>query len=75
MAIPQNFRDRAAKCDGMAVRAKDPQARDMFLEVASQWRALADLESRRLPKQADDMLSATTELACYVGYRTVASQR
>jgi phage terminase large subunit-like protein len=37
----QSYADRAEHCELMAVRVKDPEARNRFVELARRWRALA----------------------------------
>jgi hypothetical protein len=37
---PQTYAERAEHCENMALRVKDPDARQRFVEMARRWRAM-----------------------------------
>jgi hypothetical protein len=49
---PQDFRDRAAECERLAVAATNPATRETLLYVACRWLALAEDDERRQPTLA-----------------------
>jgi hypothetical protein len=46
-STPQDFRDRAAECERLAVEATNPAVRETMLYVASRWLALAAEDEKR----------------------------
>jgi hypothetical protein len=43
---PEECRTRAAACERVAKNMIDPKSRQMMLEIAARWRALADSDDR-----------------------------
>ena len=51
---PQTYAERAQHCEQMAFRLRDAEAKTKFVQLARQWRVLAeqDEDSRRRPSRA-----------------------
>jgi len=43
----EEYRAKAAQCEKMAERHKDTQFREQYLELARQWRAMAEQAERQ----------------------------
>ncbi len=52
--LPREFLLKAANCELKAMRASDPAARAMMLEIAAHWRNLAKTVSVPERREGDD---------------------
>jgi hypothetical protein len=57
----EDFRERAANCERMAAKTKDPQVRQTFQYIASKWRAFAADDGRERSRRSTDGKSLSVE--------------